>query len=266
MSKKLISIMLAMLFIVTMFAGCSSSDEEEDDYVYLSSYDEYEEITSNRKFKSSWKTDEWSYSTYEDTTGVVDEYIIIDAYKGEETELVIPAEIDGVQVLAVSLRDTEDTNTDYNNGITSITFSEGIAVIEQEGCAYMEGVETINFPDSLIYIDDHAFEYCTSLKTVNFGSGLQYIGIYVFRTCESLEEITLPESLTSLGGGSFRHCTALTSVTVLGSETEISSVDPFTDCSDDLVIYSLSGSLAETFAEENEYSFSVITEETEDEE
>ncbi len=115
---------------------------------------------------------------------------IVDGTIGAEapTEIVIPAEHDGLPVTAIG-----DLAFRSNRALTSITI-----------------------PDSVTSIGDYAFMYCTSLTDVTLGNGMQTIGAQAFDGCDLLS-ITIPRSVTQIGRSAFNGCNRLIEVYNLSS-------------------------------------------------
>ena len=154
------------------------------------------------------------------------------------------------------------------------------------GC---KGLTNITIPSSVTNIGSYAFYDCTGLTGITIPSSVTSIGSYAFYGCTSLTSIEIPSSVTSIGRSAFQGCTGLTSIEIPSSVTSI--VDyAFDDCinisrivflnsdvsignsalSQDnriATIYGYSGSTAETFANQNGYTFIAIENTTiEDEE
>jgi len=121
---------------------------------------------------------DWTYS-------VTDNQATITGYLGDDTEVVIPAELDGMAVVKVGDEAFKD-----NTSVTSITI-----------------------PDSVTSIGDFAFFSCTSLTNVTIGNSVTSIGHSAFYNCGFLS-ITIPDSVTSIGEDAFDGCTSLTTVTL----------------------------------------------------
>ena len=64
----------------------------------------------------------------------------------------------------------------------------------------------------------------------------------------------IPDSVTNIGNDVFYGCTSLTSVTIPDSVTSIDEY-VFLGCRNDIVIKGSKGSYAETWANENRYTF-----------
>ena len=104
-------------------------------------------------------------------------------YKGIETEVDVPAEIDGYRVTILY-------NTFKNNSaLTKVTVPAGITEITG------------------------AFEGCSSLADITVPSTLEYIGDAAF-SGTAITAFTVPDSVTGMGGGIFKGCFYLSSVTL----------------------------------------------------
>lgn len=118
-----------------------------------------------------------------------DGYTVTDV--GEETQIVIPAEYNGLPVTAVQGQ--------YGTG----AFARTAVTI-----AYL--------PDSIEVIGQNTFNNCTALANVviSASSNLASIGNNAFSGCSSLESFYLPAGAESIGSGAFNNCGALAQFTV----------------------------------------------------
>lgn len=128
-------------------------------------------------------SDNYDYEIYEGG-------VIITKYKGKDTAVEIPAEIDGTPVREIGFFAFE-----ANENITSAAL-----------------------PESIQTVGEGAFIDCTSLKEINLPTGLTTIEKGAFAGCTSIEEITIPEGVQSIHDGAFAGCIALTQMTVLSRE------------------------------------------------
>lgn len=131
---------------------------------------------------------EFSDYTY---TVLSDGTVSITGYKGKDTQLELPAAINGAAVTAIG----------------------------DHAFAFEQDLTAVTLPDSLTSIGDYAFNECTGLLSIDFPTDLVTVGEGAFFSCTRLTEVTLPEGLTTLGTDAFYDCTGLTSVTVPGSVT-----------------------------------------------
>ena len=106
---------------------------------------------------------------------------VITGYTGTETDVVIPAQLDGYPVTA-------------------------IADWAFDGWAELASVQ---FPESLQTIGRYAFRNCTSLTELVLPEGLEEIESSAFSGCTGLERVDFPATLTTMGYYSFQNCTSL---------------------------------------------------------
>ena len=123
----------------------------------------------------------------------------ITKFTGDETDIVIPAKINGVDVKAIGKVAFKGKK------IKSVVLNEGMEIIGNGAFAGVTTLEKINFPSTLKKIDDMAFVK-TSLKELKINEGLQVIGKRAFSNCSSLQKINLPNSLTKISDNAFEKC------------------------------------------------------------
>ena len=100
-----------------------------------------------------------------------------------DTELIIPAEIEGKPVTSIG-----------NSAFTGFGLDPSVA---------LTGVV---IPDSITSISDGAFAYQSNLESVIIGKGVTSIGYQAFYSCLSLKNVVIPDSVTSIGVGAFAYC------------------------------------------------------------
>lgn len=128
----------------------------------------------------------WSYKKLDDGT------LQITNYKGDETEIVVPAQIGKATVSSIGeyafgihmFRKT--ANAEIRKKITSVVLSEGVKEISNS-----------------------AFYECKSLTTVSLPSTLKTIGEYVFAGCSELSSIEIPTGTKNIGTTTFNRCIKL---------------------------------------------------------
>ena len=186
--------------------------------------------------------------------------IQITKYKGTDTSVILPAQIDGLPVTSIK----------------GYAF-DGTSVV------------SITLPESMTTLDGYALYGATKLKTVNFPSGITSIGSYAFEFCISLTSITIPDTVTTIGTGAFYGCTSL-SIVNLGKGVKYINKNAFTNVAltniiiptnviairdhafgytyadstytavDGFVIKGYPGTTAQTYAEDNEITFNSLLE------
>lgn len=113
------------------------------------------------------EANDWEYSEYNGE-------ITITAYKGIESDVVIPDEIDDKQVV------------ELGNGIFS-----------------GKTVTSVEMPDSIKKIGYNTFSRCDELINVSLSNSLSVLPVGTFEDCNKLETINLPESLEEIYSSAF---------------------------------------------------------------
>ena len=118
----------------------------------------------------------------------------ITGYTGNETEVNIPATIDGKPVTVIGKEVFKG-----NKKLQKATIGKNVATIERD-----------------------AFEKCTKLNKVAFSKSVKQINRYAFAECKKLTSVTLPANLTKLNEGVFNN-TGLKSIKI---RKKIKAINP----------------------------------------
>lgn len=117
----------------------------------------------------------------------------------KDTEIVIPANIDGYEVTAIGYY----------------------------AFYVCKSIESVTIPDTVTSIGPRAFFFCASLKSVVIPDGVEEI-VESFLYCTSLTSIVIPDSVKTIAK-SFQGCSSLTSVTISIGATGIGT-NTFSGC------------------------------------
>ena len=152
---------------------------------------------------------------YEYVNGELRDGIEITKYNGTDTEIIIPNQIDGIEVTSIG-----DNAFDGNEKITSVTI-----------------------PNTVLDVGIEAFANCKNLSSVIFeeNSKLDRILVRAFDGT-ALQEFTVPESCHILGNA-FNGCN-IKKFVILGNKTEINYMSGFS-LPLDVVVYFPRGSQAD---------------------
>lgn len=146
------------------------------------------------------------------------------------------------------------------NDLSEINLPDTIIYIDSWAFAYTT-VQTLDLPETVTTIDSYAFAYMTRLDNIKIPSQVEYIPSAAFAGCSNLTDVTLNEGLLEIGQGAFagtsvREIVIPTTVTnigycALGYDTNL------TTSYSTLVIYGISGSIAQTYAtdKDEEYDY-----------
>lgn len=182
---------------------------------------------------------DFEYSVCPDTAS--EEYrgtIEITRYLGTDSDVVIPAEIDGKKVTVIG-----DNLFYKNENLKSVKLPDTIISIGTEAFSLCKSLETVNIPSGVkeiggafrgcekltsivipegvesIYFD--TFKDCTALKNVQLPNGLKMIYDFAFENCTSLSEIAIPDGAEEIGSGVFAGCTALFEISIPESVSDM---------------------------------------------
>ena len=182
MKKRLLSLLMALLLVLTLVPTAAFAGKSETDVEYP--------VTGG----SIW---------FDKSTGTVTEC------DTSVTEATIPADIDGVAVKSIG-----EIAFQNRCRLTSVTLSEGITSIDEYAFRDCKYLTSVTLPDSLTSIGTSAFENCYQIKSIALPKSLTSIGEKAFYKCEELTSVTLPDSLTSIGISAFNNCRALESIDI----------------------------------------------------
>lgn len=169
----------------------------------------------------------WSYKKRKDGT------IIINGYKGTQTEITIPAKIGKNPVTAIAdeafspFRNVSPfssgviaENGPFLKTITSVTLPESITEIGERAFSKCHALRSVNIPSGVTEIKNNSFSG-TAIEEIVFPSGLKKIGCNAFLECNELRNLVIPDSVTSICSDAFEGCEKLESVKLPGSIAKI---------------------------------------------
>ena len=146
---------------------------------------------------------DWEYNLLEDGT------VEIAGYKGEETELEIPGEIDGKSV--TNIRNYAFVG--YKN-LISITIPKSVQNIGYSAFWCCSKLTSVTIPEGVMSIKDGTFEDCSSLSSIEIPKSVTSIGNRAFDGCSSLTSIAISENVKYIGSGAFEGCNNLINIQV----------------------------------------------------
>ena len=142
--------------------------------------------------------------------------VLISKYLGNAEDVVIPSEINGKKVTAIS-----HGAFLWRQSLTSVTIPNSVTEIGDYAFGYCENLKNIIIPSSVENIGSYAFENCTHLTDITIPNSVKVIGDYAFSNCENLKNVTIPNSVKEIGEGAFWNSTSLTDITIPSSVTTI---------------------------------------------
>ena len=194
MSKKIIA--CTLISAALLFCSC-------DAYLLKGYPDETEQTPTETERQGIRSYQKFNY--YEDGGS-----IIIYSYTGNASELVVPAEIEGLPVKVIGKGAFK--NKAFRKSVHLPASVEEIRESAFIGCT---ALETVQMGEGLIQIGASAFEGCGALCALSFPASLASIGAYAFKDCVSLSEAGL-SAVAKIGDGAFEDSAALATADTLG--------------------------------------------------
>ncbi len=264
MSKKVISVLLALTFLFAVFSTAVYAEDIDVDIVgaYGSCGDDliWTLDPKNGLLTISGNGDmydiydgEAPWLEYEVKSLVIKEGVThIGTYSFAGCELLETAVI-GADVVTVG-------DYAFNNCIALKSVSiegtpESIGEYSFENCY---SLNSITIPNTVEFIGEGAFSYCSGLKNVSLGSFIMFLGYRTFYECDSLTNVTIPDAVTFIGEEAFANCDSLKNV-IIPETMEIIEYSAFEGCGSDLTLVSAKGSVAEEYAANNGIAFAEKT-------
>ena len=234
----------ALAAFLCMPLTCSADESSIDDDIAVNLDTEPEVKT--------YTSGDYTYSVVIDSEDETYRAARIESYEGSETEILIPAELDGLEVVSLGDRAfagaAEVTKFTLPKTVTEIgeyTFAACTSLLDYEveaGNVYFEAKDGVLYadegaslmrypigrkpvemiiPDGVLHIGHVAFADCSSLTSVKFPSDLTFIGSAAFSDCSGLTDIIIPEGVTKISDFTFNSCKNLRSVTLPSQLREI---------------------------------------------
>lgn len=147
--------------------------------------------------------------------------ISLKKYKGTDTEIVMPSEIEGIPVTELP-KGMGPSFFSNSNKIVYVVLPSTITELPELFFVGCRSLKKVTLPDGLKKIGARAFERCESLTSIQIPDSVTEFQWDVFGSCSSLEKVTLPKNITRLSG-TFANCGKLESLTIPNSVTEIGS-------------------------------------------
>lgn len=152
--------------------------------------------------------------------------IVLQQYEGNDEIVVIPETYRGIPIVS-----TLKFTFANSKPIKALKYPNNLKEVAEANCTQNKNLEIVVLGNNVQTINKSAFMGCENLKTVILNEGLKTIGEFAFGSCYNLKSIYIPESVTNI------HFTA------------------FNLHHEDFVIEGKSGSVAETYAKENNITF-----------
>lgn len=130
--------------------------------------------------------------------------VIIEEYKGNAKNIVIPSTIQGMPVIVAG--------GFAHKNLESVVIPEGVKKIDKYAFFECEKLTTVVLPSSLRVIDYQAFYECKKMASLNFPEGLVWIRDAFYKS--GITSVTLPKSLKIMEYSAFSGCDELSEINI----------------------------------------------------
>ena len=209
MKKRLLSLLLAVMMLLTLFPTALAEGTEDnavEPEVYAAAAEPEEDEVFAAVDATSGATVKWG------TCGTNASFILRD--NGV-------MQFSGSGTIWCPLSSAADRLL-----VKEIQVPSGITALDDFCFREFSALTKVTLADSVTSIGEYCFYGCSELKTISFPSGLKTIGSLAFYNCTALPSVSIPSG-TSVGYHAFFNCTSLTSATVGSSSMSM----PFSSCS-----------------------------------
>ena len=138
-----------------------------------------------------------------------EEYSRLDSYQGYELNLILPREIDGVQLTMVGggmmNRASYGDNFDVELPVRSLVIPENYTEIPDYAFWNCDTLETVICYAPIENLPNGMFSGCTSLREVVFVNGVRNLGDCIFDGCTSLETVYLGRFVSGVSERAFQN-------------------------------------------------------------
>ena len=198
--KRILSVMLAILMVMSVFSGLEISTFASDGFMPSTSQ------------SGTYSSDDFDYYITESGT------ITIFGYTGDETDVVIPESIGGYSVTSLSstYSTMSEIEPEYYTNVKSITIPASVTIIDSAFCI-SDTLEEI--------IVDEDNEYYSSVDGVLFNKAQTYLILFPAAITGSYE---ITEGVTNVWSYAFTN-SSLTSLTLSSTVKSFSSIDRYSD-------------------------------------
>lgn len=285
MNKKIKSIILilSLSFVTSNIVASVEANAEENTSTSTPAVD-----TIDNNLLETTGTNYNDIKSYNDFQYVIknDNTIEIYKYTGDDSNVIIPKEIDSKLVTSIG-------GPAFNNKVNlkSVYIPDTVTYISEYAFTHCKNLESVEISKNVTYLHRNAFLGCSSLKSISIAQdNPKYISIDgvvynkeqteiiivpgaideinipntvkrivpdCFYGCSRLTNVVIPNSVTCIDMRAFNYCTNLKSVIVPSSVTAIGE-GAFDSCNDSFIIYGEANSYIQQYVSEYNVAISKL--------
>lgn len=173
-------------------------------------------------------------------------------YTGDEKNLKIPDLINGLSVVSIGEK------AFYNTNVEKVEMPKDLKEVGSYCFANCKKLKEIKFNSKETNFGQSAFED-SSVKKVTLPTNLQKISKAMFKNCKNLTSVSFPNKLLYIDDEAFYGCTSLSKMTI-GEGIRKIGKNSFDKESSDFMLCSVTGSMIEDYARENNIEYAPCNE------
>lgn len=236
--KRITALLAAAALLTVLLCSCSLGDVINTESLTDDPATEFVDVVLGKTVKTEkLRSGSFTYTEFTDST------VAITAYDGNDAVLAIPAEINGLEVVALenkalykndlieelvlpdSVRAVGNFAVMYCDSLKKVVFGKGIENIgigafqssNRDSFTGSGSLETLVFNGAPKVIDEKAFYFCDKLTEIVLPSGVETIGEWAFAKCFSAKRIVLGDGLIQIENHAFLKCRNAREVSIPGS-------------------------------------------------
>ena len=142
------------------------------------------------------------------------------------------------------------------SGIEETELSENVTTIKNYAFSYCPNLKKLIMHDLVTSLGTYVFTQSDALTDVTFSENLTVLPASTFEGCDVIAKVVLPHRITTINGNAFKECPELREITIFRNAATINTTAfPYMHL---LTIYGVTGTYAETFANDNNIKFVAI--------
>ena len=223
--KRLLSAMLAFIFVVMAFASCAKLEEEGFSDSELGSDSDFSDVVmdnnssntdesgnnsennetvNNNNNNNNSNNDNNNGNNNGDNSGAqTPTFNVKESTSG--LKFVLNEDKLGYTLVGRGTSTAKDIVIDGHNGLP-------VTKIGYSAFGDDKTITSVKLGDYVEEIDDYGFSMCSALTSVTFGKGVKFLGDYSFRYCSSLTSVELGKNIETIKYGSFYNCGKLATI------------------------------------------------------
>lgn len=219
---KLTKTLVVLLTLVGLFVltSCGQSqipglEPDEPDKVDCEKNPEHESCKDEEDDKKEEEDYPYSlgFTIYElqDNTGQLLDGYAVGNYKGEDTEVIVPAMWKEKPIIKII-----DGTFENNNKITKVVIPSSVKIFGKNVFAKCTALREVVFEgvSTLQEIPVNTFYECTALRSFTIPASVRKIGESAFYHCASINELVVPTTVKTIGKAAFAAMTSLNKITL----------------------------------------------------